>query len=110
MAQAGNLGLNRAQVLHGLRDIARAGLALGTNHGRTLGDAAQRLTQVGRATHEWHVEVPLIDVVDIIGRAEHLGLIDEVHTQLAEDLSLHKVADAGLGHDRDVHRLDDALN
>ena len=49
-------------------------------------------------------------MVDVIGGAEHLGLVDEVDTQLAENLRLHEVADAGLRHHRDGHGVDDALD
>jgi hypothetical protein len=43
----------------------------------------------------------LVDVVDVVGGREHLGLVDVVDAQRLEDLRLHKVANPGLGHDRD---------
>ncbi len=42
-----DLGADRAHVPSGLDDVAGARLALGPDHGRALGDAAQRLAQVG---------------------------------------------------------------
>ena len=97
-------------MLGGLGDVAGAGLALGANHGRALVDAAQRLAEVGRAAYERHGKATLVDVVDVVGGAEHLGFVDVVHTQMLEDLRLHNVTDAGLGHHRDVDGVDDALD
>jgi hypothetical protein len=45
-----------AQVAHALDDVARAGLALGAQHGRALADAAQGLAQVAAAADERHLE------------------------------------------------------
>ena len=70
-------------------------------------DAAQRLAQVGRPAHEGHLEVPLVDVVGLVGRGEDLALVDVVDAQGCQHLGLGEVADAGLGHHRDGHgRLD----
>lgn len=79
----------------------RPRLALGADHRRALGDPPQRLAQVAAPAHERHAEVVLVDVVDVVGRREHLGLVDVVDAQCFQDLRLDKVADARLGHDRD---------
>ena len=68
-AQALDLARDRAQVAHGLDDVAGAGLALGADHRRALADAPQRLAEVGRAAHERDLEGPLVDVVGLVGRA-----------------------------------------
>ena len=105
--QAAHLGVDRAQVAHGLDDVAGARLALGADQAGALADAPQRLAEVGRAAHEGHREGPLVDVVLLVGRGEHLGLVDVVDVESLEDLGLGEVADAGLGHHRDRHgRLD----
>jgi hypothetical protein len=52
----------------------------------------------------------LVDVVLVIGRGEDLALVDVVDADGLQDLCLDKVADAHLGHDRDRHRLHDALD
>jgi hypothetical protein len=91
-------------------DVAGAGFTLGTDHGRALADAAQRLAEVGGATHERHGELPLVDVVGVVREGEHLGLVDVVDAEALQDLRLDEVADAGLGHHRDGHRGDDALD
>ena len=101
---------DRAQVAHGLDDVAGAGLALRADHARALGDAAQRLAEVGGAAHERHGERPLVDVVGLVGRGEHLGLVDVVDAERLEDLGLDEVADAGLGHHRDGDDGLDALD
>ena len=97
-------------MAHGLDHVAGAGLALGADHRRSLADPAQRLAEVGGAAHERHGELPLVDVVGLVGRGQHLGLVDEVDTERLEDLGLDEVADAGLGHHRDRHRGLDALD
>ena len=51
-----------AHVRRRVRDVAGAGLTLGADHRRTLGDAAQRLAEVGRTADEGHREGPLVDV------------------------------------------------
>ena len=51
-AESPDVAADLAHVPGGLDDVAGAGLALGADHGRALGDAAQRLAEVGRAAHE----------------------------------------------------------
>ena len=55
-------------------------------------------------------ERPLVDVVRLVGRGEHLGLVDVVDAERLEDLRLGEVADAALGHDRDGDRGLDLLD
>jgi hypothetical protein len=48
----------------------------------------------------------------LVGRRQHLGLVDVVDTQSLEDLRLDEMTDPALGHDRDrdrVHDLADEL-
>ena len=85
----------------GLHDVAGAGLALGADHRRALGDPTERLAEVARAAHERHRERPLVDVVLLVGGREHLGLVDVVDAERLEDLRLDEVPDAGLRHHRD---------
>ena len=97
-------------MAHGLDDVAGAGLALRADHRRALGDAAQRLAQVGGAADERHGELVLVDVVHLVGRREHLGLVDVVDAERLQHLRLDEVPDPRLGHHRDRDRLDDALD
>ena len=90
-----------AHVRDRVGDVAGAGLALGADHRRALGDPAQRLAQVGRTADERDRERPLVDVVGVVGRGEHLGLVDVVHAEALQHLRLGEVADARLGHHRD---------
>ena len=55
-------------------------------------------------------ERPLVDVVRLVGRGEHLGLVDVVDAERLEHLRLGEVADAALRHDRDRDRGLDALD
>ena len=103
--QRAHLAHDGAHVPHRLDDVAGAGLALGADHGRALGDAPQRLAQVDGAAHERDREVPLVDVVGLVGRGEHFALVDVVDLESLEDLGLDEVADAGFRHDRDGDRL-----
>ena len=50
-------------------------------------------------------EGELVDVEVLVGRRQHLGLVDVVDGERLEDLRLDEVADARLGHHRDGHRL-----
>ncbi len=90
--------------------VTGAGLTLGADHRRTLGDPAQRLTQIGGTAHERHGELPLVDVVGVVRGGQHLGLVDVVDAEALQDLRLDEVADARLGHHRDGDRGDDALD
>lgn len=45
---------------------------LGADHGGALGDAAQGLAQVAAAAHKRHLEVVLVDVVDLVSGGQHL--------------------------------------
>ena len=105
-----DLAADAAHVAHGLDDVAGAGLALGADHRRALGDPPQRLAEVGGAAHERDLELPLVDVVGLVGRRQHLGLVDVVDLERLEHLRLGEVADPRLGHDRDRHGLLDALD
>ena len=73
-------------------------------------DAAERLAEVARAADEGHLEGELVHVEVLVGRGQHLGLVDEVDAERLEDLRLHEVADAALGHHRDGDRLLDLLD
>ena len=66
--------------------------------------------EVRGAADERHRELPLVDVVGVVGRGEHLGLVDVVDAEALQHLRLGEVADAGLGHDRDRHGLDDSVD
>ncbi len=66
--QPTDLPSDGAHVGRGLADVARAGLALGADHGRALAEPAQRLAQVGGPADERHRELPLVDVVGVVGR------------------------------------------
>ena len=108
--QLGDLGADLAHVSGGVGNVAGSGLALGTDHGSALVDATQCLTEVGGTADEGNLEGPLVDVVLVVGRGQDLGLVDVVDTEGLKDLRLDEVADAGLGHDRDGDRIDDAVD
>src|SRR5829696_2938318 len=94
-----------AHVPHGLYHVARACLSLGTDHGRPLTDAPQRLSEVRSATHEWHVEDGLVYVMLLVSGGQDLGFIYVVDFESLQDLGLHEVPDARLCHHGDGDRL-----
>ena len=64
--EAPNLTVDGTSVAHGFYDIARAGLALGTDHCRALSDTPQRLAKVPAAADKRHLELGLVDHHSII--------------------------------------------
>src|SRR5205814_1358739 len=82
---------------------AGARLALGADHRRALADATERLAEITAAAHEGDPERELVDVEVLVGRRQHLRLVDVVDGERLEDLRLDEVADARLRHDRDRH-------
>src|SRR5258706_3123642 len=83
--QLANAGVDSASVPHGLDDVSSSGLTLGADHGRAFGDAPQRLAQVTTPAHEGNLERVLVDVILLVGRREHLGLVDVVDAKSLED-------------------------
>lgn len=83
---ASNLLIDRAHMLNRLNNVARAGLTLGADHGSTLGNAAQGLTEVTATADERNFEIVLLDVVFVIGRSQHFGFVDVVNAEGLEDL------------------------
>src|SRR5665647_2608480 len=108
--EAADLAHDGAHVTHGLDDVAGAGLALGAHHRGAFADAAQGLTEVHGAADEGHLELPLVDVVGLVGGREDLALVDVVDLEGLEDLGFDEVADARLGHDGDGDALLDLLD
>src|SRR5450631_4386261 len=108
--QPADLAADLAHVHGRVGDVTGPGLALGSDHCRTLADPAKGLAQVGRAADERNRELPLVDVVRVVRRGQHLGLVDVVHAQALQHLRLDEVTDPGLGHDRDGDSLDDPLH
>ena len=105
-----DLLVHGAHVAHGLDDVAGARLALGADHGRALGDTAQRFAQVLRAAHERHVEPVLVDVVHVVGGAEYFGFVDVIDFDGLQNAGFGDVADTNLGHDRNRHGFLNALD
>ena len=108
--EATDLSLHQAHVAYGLDDVARARLTLGANHRGTLGNAAERLAEIACATDERHLKLCLVDMVDVVRRAQHLALVDVVDLDGLKNLCLDEVADAALGHHGDGDGGLDALD
>jgi hypothetical protein len=94
-----------AQVPHRVHDVAGAGLPFRPDHGRSLADPAERLSQVAASAYERNREVVLVDVVLLVGGCEDLGLVDEVDLERLQHTRLGQVADPALRHHRDRHGL-----
>ena len=95
-------------MAHGFDDVAGSGLALGTDHGSALGDAAQGFPEVAGSAHERHGVVALVDMEAVVGGGQHFAFVDVVDAEGFEDTGFDDVADARLGHDRDGHGVHDA--
>ena len=108
--QATDFALHQSHVTHGLHHVTSAWLTLRANHCGTFGDASQGLAQILRTAYEGHVEFRLVDVVDVVGRTEHLALVDVVNLDSLQDLCLGDMTDAALRHHGDAHSLLDATN
>src|SRR4029079_19341470 len=96
---------DRAHVRDGVDDVARARLALRADHGRALGDAAERLAEIRRTADERDGERVLVDVVLDVRRRQHLRLVDVVDLERLQDLCLDEVPDPALRHHGDRYRL-----
>ena len=107
---AADLALHLAHVSDGLHHIARAGLALRSDHRRALADAPQSLAEVARAADERHGEFRLIDVPHVVGRRKHFRLVDVVDLDGLQNPRLGDVPDAALRHHRDRDGGLDALD
>merc|ERR1711957_622018 len=79
-------------------DVSSTSLALGADHAATLCDTPKGFSKIATATDEWNLVLGLVDVVCLIGDRQHLTLIDAIHADLLQNLSLHEVADARLCH------------
>ncbi|WVY93997.1 hypothetical protein V8G54_033085 [Vigna mungo] len=101
VAENPNVAHHRADVTHGLDDVAGACLALGADHGGALADAAEGFPEVAAAADKGDAEVVLVDVVSVIGQRENLALVHVVDADGLQDLGLHEVPDAGLCHNGD---------
>ena len=96
-----------AGMADGFDHVARAGFALGADHGRAFPNAAQGFAQVAAAADKRHLEIVLEDVMFLVGGSEHLGFINVVHTQGFQDLRLDEMPDAAFRHDRDGDSVHD---
>ena len=99
-------------VLDSMDDIARAGFALGADHGRAFGDAPQGLAQIAGTADERRLEGVLVHVVLFVGGRQDLGFVDVINADFLQDLRLGEMADTALGHHRNgdcAHDLFDQL-
>jgi len=110
VAENPNVAHDRADVTHGLDDVAGASLALGADHGGALADAAEGLAEVAAAADKGDAEVVLVDVVGVIRQSENLALVHVVDAYGLQDLGLNEVPDAGLCHHGDSDGPLDFLN
>ena len=105
-----DLLLHLAHVVHGLHDISCAWLAFRADHRGAFLDTAECFSQVLGAADKGHRELRLIDVVDVISRREHFGLVDVVDIDGLKDLCFRDMPDPAFCHDRDAYGLLDAFD
>ena len=95
--QPADLAADGAHVSGGVGDVSGACFTLRADHGRAFVDATERFAEVGGATDEGSGELPLVDVVGVVGRGQDLGLVDVVDAEALQDLRFDEVTDACLG-------------
>ncbi len=105
--QLADAGVDSTSVPYGLDDVSSSRLAFGADHRGAFGNAPQRLAKVATPADEGDLEQVLVDVVLLVGRRQHLGLIDVVDAKRLEDLRLDEMSDAALRHHRNRHRFHD---
>lgn len=105
-----DLAVDEPHMADGLDNVTRAGLAFRANHRRAFGDSPQGLSEVARAAHEGHGERGLVDMVDVVGRAQDLRLVYVVYLDGLQDLRFGEMPNAALRHDGNAHGVLDSAN
>ena len=82
----------------GLHDIARARFTLSAYHRSTLGNTAQSFSEISRTADKRYFELPLINVVNIVGRRKDFALVDIVDLYCFKYLRFHKVTNTAFCH------------
>jgi hypothetical protein len=88
-------------MTNSLDDVTGPCLSFGTKHSRPLGTTTKSLTNVATTTNKRDIELSLINVINLICHGKDLTLVNVIDLTSLEDLSLHEVSDASLGHDGD---------
>ena len=101
-ADAADFGLHQPHMAHGLHDVARPRLALGADHRRALGDAAERFSEISRATDKRCLELCLINMIYIISRRQNFGFINIINLDRLQQLRLYEMSDTAFCHDRNA--------
>ena len=68
-------------------DVACTGFTLGSDHGRTFRNPAERLTEVAAAANKRDTEGAFLDVVHSVSRCKDFRLVDVVYSERFKDLS-----------------------
>ena len=113
LTHRGDLGdflIHHAHMAYCLHNITGSRLALGTDHGSSLVDAAERLPKILCAAHKRHIEFALVDVEHIVSRGENFALVNVIDLNGFEDLCLHKMTDPAFCHNRNGYSLLNALD
>lgn len=109
-SSAGDLLVDGLHVTDSLDNITSTGFTLCADHGSTLGDTAQGLSEITAAADKGSLELVLLDVVDGVGGGKDLGLVDVVDANGLENLALNDVTNTGLGHNGDGDGVHDLLD
>src|SRR6202166_2228533 len=99
-----------ADVLDRVYNVAGARFPFGADHGCAFGDAAQRFAKIARPAHEWNIERMLVDMMSLVGRRQHFGLVDVVDAEFLQDLRFRKMSNAALRHHRNRNSGHDLAN
>ena len=105
-----NLTLHLTHMTNSLHNIACSWFTLSTNHGSTLVDTTESLSKITSTTYERHIELALVNMINIIGRRKNLALVNIVNLYSFEYLSLNKMTNTAFCHYRNRYCLLNTFN
>src|SRR6185503_5465688 len=88
-------------MTYGLDDVPGTRLSLCSDHRRAFSYSPKRFPEITSAADKRNFELVFVHVMFLIGRRQHLALVDEVDAERFQDLGFSKVSNAYLGHNRD---------
>ena len=73
-----------------LDNITRTRLSLGTKHARTFGNTTKCFTQITTSTYKRHIELRLVNVMNIICHGQYFGFINVINLTCLQEFVLRQ--------------------
>ncbi len=96
--KARDFRIHLSHMSYRLNDVAGAGFALCSDHGRALVDSSQRLAEVLRSAYERNLKITFINMINVVRRGENFALVDIIYLNRFENLRLSEMPDSALCH------------